>query len=34
MSYITQVHVNLLVLEARLQAEIIYALKALMTYMK
>ena len=31
---ISQVHVNVLVLEARLQAELIYALRAIMTYMK
>ena len=31
---IAQVHINVLVLEARLQAELIYALRAIMTYMK
>jgi hypothetical protein len=29
-----QVHVNILVLEARLQAELIYALRAIMMHMK
>ena len=32
--FFLQVHVNLLVLEARLQAELIYALRAVMQYMK
>lgn len=31
---LSQVHVNFLVLEARLQAELIYALRAVMQYMK
>ena len=30
----SQIHVNILVLEARLQAELIYALRAIMNYMK
>ena len=29
-----QVHINVLVMEARVQAELIYALRAIMTYMK
>jgi len=32
--YSEKVHINVLVMEARLQAELIYALRAIMSYMK
>lgn len=33
LSFLPQIHVNLLIMEARLQAELLYALRAITQYM-